>query len=148
TLPQQWYLDFFALNRFDFAQTYFLVYDGVGFSAYEVNLAKRAASRTLLLNFPTMDQATPIALVTYAVKGRDSTWDRSPSQECYRADAEWREMEPFFTRFAAGELAEPLMRSSVTSPITLPGGDDFRYIDVDGGRIVQSNREQHDARLR
>ncbi len=47
-LPHQWYQDYFAINRFAFAQTYFRVFDGSSrrISVYQANLAKRASSRT------------------------------------------------------------------------------------------------------
>ncbi|HUJ01253.1 MAG TPA: class I SAM-dependent methyltransferase [Usitatibacter sp.] len=149
-LPHQWYLDYFAINRFAFAQTYFLVFDGGRgrVSVYQANLAKRASTRDTVLNFPAIEPTIGIGLVAYAVKAPDSTWARQPSQECYRSDAEWREMEPIFTRFAAYPLATPIQKSTGTMPILLPGRDSFQYVDVDGVALTQDSRDAHERRLR
>ena len=149
-LPHQWYLDYFALNRFAFAQTYFTVSDGPkgAISVYQANLAKRAASRKTVLNFPAGDPATGIGLMVYALKAADSTWARQPSQECYRSDGEWQEVSPMFARFAAHKLHPPIQKSSATMPIVMPGRDDFEYLDVEGNPVTEANRETHYARLR
>jgi hypothetical protein len=149
-LPHQWYLDYFALNRFQFAQTYICTFDGSDgrMSVYQANLAKRAASRDTILNFPIVEPTVGIGLTAYAVKAADSTWERQPSQECYRSASEWEEMEPVFSRFSAHDLKIPILRSTGTLPIFLPGGDDFQYIDSDGGLVTQDASEQYDRKLR
>jgi hypothetical protein len=149
-LPHQWYLDYFALNRFQFAQTYLCTFEpGDGrTSVYQVNLAKRAASRSTILNFPSLEPAMGIGLMAYAVKAADSTWERQPSQECYRSPGEWQEMEPIFSRFAAGGLRIPVLTSTGTLPIYLPGGDDFQFIDKDGELVTQQSYARYEQKLR
>jgi hypothetical protein len=89
-----------------------------------------------------------IGLIAYAVKAADSTWARQPSQECYRSPEEWQEMEPIFSRFAAGELRIPVLTSTGTPSISLPGGDDFQYIDSDGELVTQSSYARYEQKLR
>jgi hypothetical protein len=147
-LPHQWYLDYFAINQFDYAQVYFGVHEFSREKAYyQVNLAKRASSRASIGNFPIVDAATTVGTTVYAVKSPTSTWDRQPSQEIYRSDEEWLAIEPAFASFAAYDC-EPLMRSTRAVPIVMPGGDDFQYINIDGTLVTEYNRESYEKHLR
>jgi len=147
-LPHQWYLDYFAINRYAYAQAYFGVHEFAGETAYyQVNVAKRAGSRVNIGNFPIIDPVTAIVIVVYAVKSLDSTYDQQPSQEVYRSDQEWRKAERGFASFATYEC-KPLMRSGRPIPIVMPGGDDFQYIDIDGNLVTESNRESYGTQLR
>ena len=147
-LPHQWYLDYFAINQFDYAQVYFGVHEFSREKAYyQVNLAKRASSRASIGNFPIIDAATTVGTTVYAVKSPTSTWDRQPSQEIYRSDEEWLAIEPAFASFAAYDC-EPLMRSTRAVPIVMPGGDDFQYINIDGTLVTEYNRESYEKHLR
>jgi hypothetical protein len=147
-LPHQWYLDYFAVNQFAYAQVYFCVHEFTGDKAYyQVNLGKRASSRATIGNFPLVEATAAVATFVYAVKSAESTYDRQPSQEIYRSDDGWRQAERGFSAFAAYEC-KPLMRSSSPLPIVMPGGDDFQYIDIDGNLVTASNRESHDRQLR
>jgi hypothetical protein len=147
-LPHQWYLDYFALNRYAFAQVYFGVHEFTGEKAYyQVNLAKRAGSRMNIGNFPIIEAATGIGTIVYAVKSSESTYERQPSQEVYRSDEEWRKVEWGFSSFAAYNCS-PLTRSSRPIPIAMPGGDDFQYIDIDGNLVTENNKENYNKQLR
>ena len=149
-LPHQWYLDYFALNRFAFAQTYIVDFDGLRgrMSVYQANLEKRAGSRVVVPNFPVVETTIGIGLIAYAKKGEDSTWDQQPSQEIYRGDAEWGRMQPIFARFAAYPLRLPIVQSTIASPIIMPGWDDFQYVAPDGTLVTEATREVHYRLLR
>jgi hypothetical protein len=111
-------------------------------------LRKRASTRQVIGNFPIIEAATTIGTTVYAVKAFDSTWHRQASQEFYRSEAEWSDMEPIFGRFAEYQPHEPLLRSTSTGPIVMPGGDDFEYIDALGDLITHSNRDKYAKQLR
>jgi len=146
--PHQWYFDYFAINQYAFAQVYFGVHDFTRERAYyQVSLAKRASSRMNIGNFPIIDATTGVATIVYAVKSVDSAFERQPSQEVYRSAEERLKVEQSFFSFATYEC-EPLIRSSRPSPIVMPGGDDFQYIDIDGGLVTESNRNNHYSQLR
>jgi hypothetical protein len=118
-------------------------------SVYQVNLAKRASSgRPTIGNFPIVDSTVTIGSVVYAVKASDSTWARQPSQEFYRTESEWQEIQPIFERFAAYPIQTPILHSTGTMPIVMPGGDDFEYVDTDGKTVTETSRHIHDQQLR
>ena len=146
-LPHQWYIDYFAINEFDFAQVYFKAFDiGGAIAVYQVNLDKRAASNENINNFPHIDPSIGIGTVCYAIKGENSTWDRLPSQEIYRDLAGWEQTRAAVARFAAYPLPSPIARSSGTVPIVMPGSDDFGYVCSNGE--VLYGHEQHDELLK
>ena len=136
------------MNQFDHAQVYFGVHEFSGIASYyQVNLEKRAASQDAIGNFPIVNSATTVGAVVYATKGHSSTWDRQPSQEIYRADAEWSDIQSSVAQFAVRNVP-PIAWSSGSAPIVVPGGDDFQYIDIDGALITQNDRVRYDRRLR
>jgi hypothetical protein len=149
-LPHQWYLDYFSINRYRYAQCYFGLHLPTSQKHYyQISLRKRASSRQRSDNFPIIDASMDVGTMVYAIKAPDSTWNRQPSQEFYRSEAEWREMEPIFRRFAEYPYHEPLVRSTSASGYEILAHDDFEYVDVHGiaARHVARRRSKRLFRL-
>jgi SAM-dependent methyltransferase len=84
-LPPPWYFDFFVVNRFDDSKVY-VIEDAAGLKhAYKVVVPYNPAQQPtwgLIDNFEP--GAADAAIVAFAEKGVDSTWNVMPVQDAWR----------------------------------------------------------------
>lgn len=91
-----WVLDYFVANNFaDCLVGVTAMRDDGSFNVFSLDL-DRLSRKTPALNFTCPYQ---MGIQFVAEKGRDSTWDRTVTQEFYRTDREWDAYEPVIERY-------------------------------------------------
>jgi hypothetical protein len=85
-----WFFDYFVWNDFDYCQVYLLIFDGMGPlpAVYAISYEHAAQHWGDGIIKPIVSEHI-IALMVFAEKGTDSTWDKTPTQHAYRTKADW-----------------------------------------------------------
>jgi hypothetical protein len=118
-LPAPWFFDFFAVNRFSDCRVYMLEFSHqihVFRLEFHIN-PKQQATWGVLDNFDADERYTIVTLV-FAEKGKDSTWDQSPVQDCWRDQQAVVDYNEQLARIAANPRPDWLLRLSDSKPIS------------------------------
>lgn len=132
-----WFYDYFAINGFIDVQVYTCCYHPQGVTTYMIdhdNMTREFGNGMV----PPMKSDAPMAIIVFAEKGRDSTWDRTPTQHAYRPNTEWEQFEAMVERYK-GSKRPPFLWSTyhkIADQYT-PG---WVYVDG-GGRIRRPYHE-------
>jgi SAM-dependent methyltransferase len=87
-LTPAWFYDFFAINGFSDLQVYAACHHTDGASVYMLDHQNMTREHGGGLVRP-MSSAAPMAVMIFAEKGPDSSWEKMPTQHAYRSDKEW-----------------------------------------------------------
>ena len=109
-----WFFDFFVANNFRYCQVWSLVHlpDGrslVYMMSPEAAMREWGSGRihSLLTNHC-------VNVIVFAEKGSESTWDRAPTQQSYRGEAEWQAFSEQVARYL--EMDRPPMARGDDGP--------------------------------
>jgi hypothetical protein len=127
-----WFYDYFAINGFSACDVYAVVHSPAGHISYRLlhEMARRQHTNGVL---PTVISVHTVAIVVFAEKGENSTFDRMPTQHAYRPEAEWQEFERAVQRFE-DNARPPLIVSSLDADEPAIAGGWYR-IRPDGWAV-------------
>jgi hypothetical protein len=102
-LTPMWFFDYFTQNKFDDVKIYYVSIFEDGLNVVVPLLQFLCPAVQGIHNPRGAIDMRAAAIVCFAEKGTDSTWDLAPSQHNYRSPDAWAVFEPNLRRIAQSE---------------------------------------------
>lgn len=136
--PPIWYFDYFVMNSFADCKLY--VCEG---SDNHIYLLEPPVTMKLVSDWPL----TNLGVIFIAEKGFNSTWQISPTQDCYRGASEWKIWQKNLERiYVSKRPTWYFSKPSLTAHCSrcLPNRDSYSYVGYFAG-LAQDDFDPNDS---
>jgi SAM-dependent methyltransferase len=116
-----WFYDYFVWNNFDDVQVYCTLHESAGSRVYKLSHGHARRKWGSGYITPLVCEG-PITVTVFVEKGRDSTWDLSPSQHAYRPADEWARFEKIVERIEGSSRPDALKGTLSEDDVDCPAG--------------------------
>lgn len=123
-MPPMWYVDYFVMNGFADCRVYVLLFSEGRSNSFYVDLQEIYDLGRTMGYFPVSCCA---AVVAFAEKGTETTYDRLPIQQDYRSESEWFTYRKNLSKML--ESKRPHLLRSNSDPFVSDVNRGYRYVN-------------------